>query len=472
MHSRDAPHVKSKGTLMGHPSPVSNEPSPTGAARYWRLYSRTPLYIRILIALVLGIGLGLLLAASDVDKEHVAKLRLVSDLVLRLLGALAIPLIFLSVVHALAVAKATGSMGLKMTWLLMSNTVVAILIGIFVANLIQPGHHVELQPVAQNETLAQKKAYSLVDDLLGKVPGNLFKPFSENDMIAIILIALAFGIALRMVKSRQEKEGKDGFRTLENALETLFRCVMVLLHGVFHLVPLAVLAVVARVVWTQGFDPFVALAWFVLSVLLALTLMSAFYLTRLRLGSWVRPGTFLRGSSDAFAMAFSTASSAATLPVTFECMTAKIGVRERSASLGVMVGGTFNHDGTALYEAMAALFISQLIGRPLDFGAQVVVVIMSVIASVGAAGIPEAGLVTMMAVFAAVRLPIEYIPFLLAVDWFLDRCRTTINVMGDMCSTCLLDGRVQPTPEELLADKAEPNSEAPEARASASATRG
>jgi DAACS family dicarboxylate/amino acid:cation (Na+ or H+) symporter len=162
---------------------------------------------------------------------------------------------------------------------------------------------------------------------------------------------------------------------------------------------------------------------------------------------------FLRGSFDALVTAFSTASSAATLPVTFDCATNKIGVREESAGLGIMVGGTFNHDGTALYEAMAALFISQMLGRPLGFEDQLLVVLMAIFASVGAAGIPEAGLVTMVAVFRAVDLPIEHIPLLLTVDWFLDRCRTAINVMGDMVSTCILDGKIRPAvPEPVVAE--------------------
>jgi Na+/H+-dicarboxylate symporter len=125
-------------------------------------------------------------------------------------------------------------------------------------------------------------------------------------------------------------------------------------------------------------------------------------------------------------------------------MREKVGIREESAGMGIMVGGTFNHDGTALYEAMAALFVSQALGMHLSFGHQIVVVFMSIIASVGAAGIPEAGLVTMLAVFSAVHLPTEYIPLLLPLDWFLDRCRTAINVMGDMSVACLLDGKHPP----------------------------
>jgi Na+/H+-dicarboxylate symporter len=178
-------------------------------------------------------------------------------------------------------------------------------------------------------------------------------------------------------------------------------------------------------------------------VLLALLLQTAWYLTRIRLGSWARPGHVLRGMRDALLMAFSTGSSTATMPVTYACLTEKVGLREESASLGGLVGANFNNDGTALYEAMAALFVAQLIGQDLTFVQQLLIVLTSVVASVGAAGIPEAGLVTMTLVFTAVKLPVEYIALLLPVDWFLDRCRTTINVLGDVNVSCLLDGKVR-----------------------------
>jgi DAACS family dicarboxylate/amino acid:cation (Na+ or H+) symporter len=180
---------------------------------------------------------------------------------------------------------------------------------------------------------------------------------------------------------------------------------------------------------------------FVVAVILALLLQAAYYLTRIRFGSWVRPRQLLAGIRDALVMAFSTASSTMTMPVTFDRLRTRVGLRERSASLGALVGSNFNNDGTALYEAMAALFIAQLLGIELSLGDQVLVVLTSVVASVGAAGIPEAGLVTMTLVFTAVRLPTEYIALLLSVDWFLDRCRTAINVLGDVNVACLLDGK-------------------------------
>jgi DAACS family dicarboxylate/amino acid:cation (Na+ or H+) symporter len=151
-------------------------------------------------------------------------------------------------------------------------------------------------------------------------------------------------------------------------------------------------------------------------------------------------------------MAFSTASSTITMPVTYACLREKVGLRAESASLGALVGSNFNNDGTALYEAMAALFVAQMIGANLSLASEAVVVLTSVVASVGAAGIPEAGLVTMTLVFSAVHLPTGYIALLLPVDWFLDRCRTAINVMGDMNVSCILDGKTREiaTPDPFL----------------------
>jgi DAACS family dicarboxylate/amino acid:cation (Na+ or H+) symporter len=133
------------------------------------------------------------------------------------------------------------------------------------------------------------------------------------------------------------------------------------------------------------------------------------------------------------------------MPVTFACLRERVGLREQSASLGALVGANFNNDGTALYEAMSALFVSQLIGKDLTLAEQFMVMLTSIVASVGAAGIPRAGLVTMTLVFGAVGLPLEYIAILLTVDWFLDRCRTAVNVMGDVNVSCLLDGKVRET---------------------------
>ena len=199
----------------------------------------------------------------------------------------------------------------------------------------------------------------------------------------------------------------------------------------------------------EGFEPFVALGGFTVTVLIGLFLQVSYYMARIRINSWPRPAQVLHAMRDALVMAFSTGSSTITMPVTFNCLRQKLGLREQSASMGALVGANFNNDGTALYEAMAALFISQMLGRQLDLSQQLLVVITSVVASVGAAGIPRAGLVTMTLVFRAVNLPPEYITILFAVDWFLDRCRTMVNVMGDVTVSCILDGKESEEAERI-----------------------
>jgi DAACS family dicarboxylate/amino acid:cation (Na+ or H+) symporter len=274
--------------------------------------------------------------------------------------------------------------------------------------------------------------------LLDNIPSSLLRPLVDGNAIGVIFIAAAFGLAARKLSATKRDQ-------ILHAVEIAFDLLLIVLHWIIALVPLAVFCKVAYVVGTQGFKPFVALGWFIAAVLIALGVQAAYYLTRIRITSWVRPTHLIRGTRDALAMAFSTASSTATMPVTYANLREKVGLREESASLGALVGSNFNNDGTALYEAMAALFIAQMIGTELTLTQQAMVVLTSVVASVGAAGIPEAGLVTMTMVFTAVHLPTGYIALLLPVDWFLDRCRTTINVMGDMNVSCVLDGKERET---------------------------
>jgi Na+/H+-dicarboxylate symporter len=352
-------------------------------------------------------------------------------MILRLLGAIAPPLILIAVSRALLGADIRGKLPRKMFFLLVMNTLVAIFIGLIVANLIRPGSHASLPPGE-----APRVSGSPIAQLLDNLPSSLIRPLVENNVIGVIVVAVAFGLAARKFDERRRQQ-------ILAVLGTGFDLILVVLRWIIALVPLAVFCKVAFVVGTQGFRPFVALGWFIVSVLVALALQGVYYLVRIRLASWVAPLDLIRGARDALVMAFSTASSAVTMPVTYADLREKVGLREESASLGALVGSNFNNDGTALYEAMAALFIAQMVAWDLPLSSQAMVILTSVLASVGAAGIPEAGLVTMTLVFSAVHLPIGYIALLLPVDWFLDRCRTLINVMGDMNVACSLDGRVR-----------------------------
>ncbi len=386
-----------------------------------------PLYARIVIALVLGVMVGVLLGSDA------AVLAVPGKLVLRLLGALAPALILAAIVHTFMTTQLGGPLTARLPRLLLLNTLVAITVGLTVANVIQPGQGAGLTPPQQHdETTKTANPPAL---FLENVPKSLLGPLGDDGkVIGVIFIAVAFGMALR--KERERPLGTVG-HLVDLFLESLIK----ILHWIIAIVPLAVFGIVASIVGTEGFAPFKALGIFVVSVLLALAIQAGYYLLRIRFGSWVRPADLIRGGRDALVMAFSTASSTATMPVTYAALKERVGLREQSASMGALVGANFNNDGTALYEAMAALFIAQMIGMDLSFQQQLLVVLTSIVASVGAAGIPEAGLVTMTMVFTAVGLPVQYIPVLLTVDWFLDRCRTAINVMGDMNVSCLLDGK-------------------------------
>lgn len=422
-----------------------------GAGKLVAWWHRTPLYLRIVFAVVIGVLTGLALG------ENAAGLQIPSRLVLRLLGALAPPLILLAIIEALLEAKIGGRSGVRLAGLLLLNTLVAISVGLLVANTLRPGSWVQLEPSA--ETHAAEAAQDLLTQFLDNVPKSLLGPLGDDGkVIGVVLLGVAFALALRRV---QEKP----IHTVKELVQVALRTLIIVLHWLIDLVPLAVFGVIASIVGTKGFADFIALGAFVLSVLVALALQAGYYLTRIRFGSWVRPADLLRGTRDALVMAFSTASSTATMPVTYASLVDNVGLREQSASLGALVGANFNNDGTALYEAMSALFVAQMLGIDLTMGQQLMVVFTSIIASVGAAGIPEAGLVTMTLVFKSVKieelpeghLPLDYIAILLTVDWFLDRCRTAINVMGDASVSCLLDGKERKTTESVPTTSATAN---------------
>ena len=391
-------------------------------------WNAIPLYVRIIVAMVLGLITGLVLG------ERALVFEIPSQVILQLLGALAPPLILIAVTHVLMTTQISGKTAGRLAFSAAAQHDGGDSYRAFRCEPRETGNLVGVQETRIGSR-GRIESVSPAQLLVQNVPKSLLGPLGDKqNIIGVIIVAVAFGIALRGVKSKAIKNVQD-------FVEIAYEVLLIVLHWVIQLVPIGVFAIVAKVVGTEGFAPFKAMGAFILSVVLALSLQALWYLLRIRFFSWVKPLDVLRGTRDALVMAFSTDSSTATMPVTYACLTEKVGLRQESASMGALVGSNFNNDGTALYEAMAALFIAQMIGQHLTFAQQFIIVVTSIIASVGAAGIPEAGLVTMTLVFSAVGLPIEYIGFLLTVDWFLDRCRTTINVLGDVNVSCLLDGK-------------------------------
>lgn len=411
--------------------------------RFLKTIQSFPLYLQIIIALVLAIVLGMALGGGQVNPEMrstIAHLALPSTLILKVLRTLATPLILLAVLHSFLTASIPGRSGRQLSLLLITNTLAAIGIGLGVANVMKPGRWGQVVVSSTEQAGKSLDPWGLLNDM---VPDSLVKPLVDNNVLQLIFVALAFGIILRGIKAKQIEAGKTDYKPIEQSISILFDAVIGILHWVIAWVPLAVFGIVAKTVALEGFEPFKKLGALVIAVLVGLALQAGYYLIRIKLGSWVTPLQFLQQASDPLLTAFSTASSTVTMPITFNTLIQKFKLKESSASLGALVGSNFNNDGTALYEAMAALFISQILGRDLSFFQQLTVILTSIVASVGAAGIPEAGLVTMTLVFSSVGLPTEYIALLITVDWFLDRSRTAINVMGDMTVSCLLDGKAK-----------------------------
>ena len=306
-----------------------------------------------------------------------------------------------------------------------TTTGLAVVLGIVMVNVFKPGEGVDLALAEETPAhLAERGFGEFFLEMLKNTFKNPFDSLAGGDVLAII----AFGLLLGAVTSTLGDQGKpvaEFFRSLNTVM-------MKLTDWVMYLAPVGVFALLTEVIAQQGFDAVTALASYCGVVVGALLIHGVLVLPLLgwALGG-MPPWTFFAGIRKALMVAFSTASSAATLPITMECCEEQLGVEPKVARFVLPLGATVNMDGTALYESVAAIFIAQVYGIELDLGQQVLVFITATTAAVGAAGIPGAGLITMTLVLTAVGLPIEGIGLILAVDRLLDMVRTTVNVAGD-----------------------------------------
>ncbi|HEY8076573.1 MAG TPA: dicarboxylate/amino acid:cation symporter, partial [Labilithrix sp.] len=269
------------------------------------------------------------------------------------------------------------------------------------------------------------------------------------------LLAIICGVALRRMRARGQGE------TLFKVVEEAFQLLGTVLHGVIAVVPLAVFGVVAKVVGTTGFEIFRSLGLLVVTVALGLAIhVFGWYATLVAVVARRSPIAFFRAAGGALATALGTGSSMATLPVTLETLEKDLKVSHDSARLAACVGTNFNNDGIMLYEVVAALFVAQISGIPLDFGQKVQLAVTSALAAAGIAGVPEAGLITLSLVLSSVHLPLTALPVLLTVDWLLGRLRAATNVTSDLLVATLLD-RVSRGAEPASTSKPEPNAASP-----------
>ncbi|MFQ5753997.1 MAG: dicarboxylate/amino acid:cation symporter, partial [bacterium] len=363
------------------------------------------------------------------------------NIFMRLLKMIIVPLILTSItsgVAGLGDAKSLGRMGSKTLGYYFLSSMIAILIGLALTNIIRPGHGVEISGVGEAFDPSQlQQPDSMGNILIRMIPTNPVKAAAEGDILALIFFSIIFGFAITQLKGKPQTFLKDLFNHA-------FQAMMKLTHGIIRLAPIRVFGLIAKAVATAGFGLFKAVGLYMITITSGLTLHFFIILPLLfYLFTKENPKKHFQAMASAFATAFSTSSSGATLPVTIDCMENNVGVSNRVTSFVLPLGATINMDGTALYECAGVLFISQALGFDLSFTQQVAVVITAFLASVGAAAIPSAGLVMIFIVLNAVGLGDNagaalIVGTMLAVDRPLDMYRTVVNVASDSVGTVIV----------------------------------
>lgn len=396
---------------------------------------RIPLHWQILAALVLGAASGLVLG------ETVLPVTFMGDLFLRALRMVIVPLIMTSIICGVSGLGASGNMGRLGARTLVYYTIsslLAILTGLVLVNLLQPGVGADLGLQREPENLANSIErfgnspwQALLRLVMDMVPTNPVAAMANGDMLQVIVFALLFGVFISRVPD-----------ALRQPLETFFQGAFAVMMGITHFVlafaPLGIFALVARTVATTGLEVFSGLGIYALTVFLGLVVHGVVTLPLLLVAFGLSPRRHVQAMSPALLTAFSTSSSSATLPLTMDSLENRAGVSNRVTSFVAPLGATVNMDGTALYECVAAVFIAQAYGLDLSLSQQFLVVVTALLASIGAAGIPMAGLVMISVILTAVGLPLEGVGLILAVDRVLDMCRTTVNVWSDSCCAAVV----------------------------------
>lgn len=405
------------------------------------------LHWQILIALLLAVLAGSLAGTEG----SIAGLRFydlfafVGSLFLNALKMLIVPLVVSSIIVGIAgigSGNALGRLGGKTLLYYFSTSLLAIVIGLAVVNIVAPGM-VDSEPARElmglsegvDEVVASvegKGAGDLVDIFLRMVPANVIAAAADGQMLGLIFFSLLFGFFMTRIQEAYAE-------SMYNFWQGVFNVMMKITDLVMKFAPLGVFGLVAKVVADTGFSAFLPLLWFFISVIAALALHFFIALPLILIFiARVSPRKHYRAMAPALLTAFSTSSSSATLPITMECVEKNAGVSNRTSSFVLPLGATVNMDGTALYECVAAMFIAQAYGIELGFVQQFTIVLVALLTSIGVAGIPSASLVAISIILAAIGLPIEAVGLILAVDRVLDMCRTAVNVFSDSCGAVVI----------------------------------
>ncbi|MFW5773758.1 MAG: dicarboxylate/amino acid:cation symporter [Tangfeifania sp.] len=384
------------------------------------------LHWQILIALILAVLFGYFVPSG------VKYVSWMGDIFLRALKMIIIPLVFSSIisgVSSIGGGKNLGRLGIKTLFYYLSTSALAIVTGLTVVNLVKPGVGVDMGFSKSVEGL-EEHAGSVKDIFYRLIPENVIDVMARGEILPVIFFAILFGYFITQVATKYKE-------TLSTFFEAMFEVMMKLTLFIIRFTPLGIFGIVSAEVARNSEELASiagSLAIYSLCVVIGL-LFHAFVTLPLivRMVGKARPFSHFRNMATPLLTAFSTSSSSATLPLTMEALEHKSGVSNKISSFTLPLGATINMDGTALYECVAAMFIAQAYGVDLTFTQQILVVVTALLASIGAAGIPMAGLVMITVVLSAVGLPLEGIGLILAVDRVLDMLRTSVNVWSDSC---------------------------------------
>ncbi|MHC4397594.1 MAG: dicarboxylate/amino acid:cation symporter [Planctomycetota bacterium] len=400
-------------------------------------------HTQIFVAIIAG---GIAGGILGPNAEHI---KIVGDIFIRLLRMIIIPLIMASMVTgivSIGSGRNLGRISLRTAVYYMATTLLAVTVGLVLVNLIKPGVGVQL-PAQQNAVDVQHTHPSAISIISDIVPKNLFAAMADDKVLSVIFFSLLLGFAISSIGQKAEP--------LADIFDAFNEIMLKITGWIMCLAPFGVFALMAYTIGIIGLDVIKPLALYMLTVMAGLLIHACLTLpVLLTIVGRYSPFRCIRRMFSAVATAFSTASSAATLPITMDCLEKNVGVSKKIAGFVLPLGATINMDGTALYEAVAAMFIAQAYGITMTLPQQITIMLTATLASIGAAAIPGAGLITIVIVLKAVGLPLEGIAIILAVDRLLDMSRTAVNVWGDACGAVVvahLEGEnpVTQTPNSL-----------------------
>ncbi|MHB2150290.1 dicarboxylate/amino acid:cation symporter [Calditrichota bacterium LG25] len=392
------------------------------------------LHWQILIGLILGVLLAVVSRIFQFESFVIEDVALLGDVFIRALKMIIVPLIVSSIISGvtnLSDAEHFGRLSLKTISYYVMTSILAILTGLILVNLIAPGIGANLSFQEMPEGL-ETSVQSFSDLLIRIIPENPLAAMARGEILPTIFFSLLFGFFITRAPEPYKKQ-------LTGFFQAVFEVMMGLTHFIILFAPVGVFALIAKVIAQTGFDAVLPLFKYMVTVILGLLIHATVTLPILVyfLGG-ISPLKHFKAMSAALMTAFSTSSSSATLPLTMDSIENNAGVSNKVSSFVLPLGATINMDGTALYECVAAMFIAQVYGIELSFGQQMIVVMTALLASIGAAGIPMAGLVMITIILKAVGLPLEGIGMILAVDRILDMLRTSVNVWSDSCGAVLI----------------------------------